>query len=59
MDGAGTERVEEDLQILFPDARIARLDLDSANNKNTHFQTVDDFANRRIDILVGTQMVTK
>lgn len=59
MAGAGTERIEEDLQILFPDARIARLDLDSANNKNTHFQTVDDFANRRIDILVGTQMVTK
>lgn len=59
MKGFGTERVEEDLSILFPDARIARMDLDSTTEKNRYAQLLSDFEERRIDILVGTQMVTK
>ena len=59
MVGIGTERIEEDLQILFPDARVARMDLDSTLQKNQYMELLTDFQNRRIDILVGTQMVTK
>ena len=59
MVGIGTERVEEDLQILFPDAHVARMDLDSTLQKNQYMELLRDFADRRIDILVGTQMVTK
>ena len=59
MTGIGTERVEEDLQIMFPEARVARMDLDSTLQKNQYIELLNDFANRRIDILVGTQMVTK
>lgn len=59
MTGIGTERVEEDLQIMFPEARVARMDLDSTMQKNQYMELLNDFAQRRIDILVGTQMVTK
>lgn len=59
MMGIGTERIEEDLQIFFPEARIARMDLDSTLQKNLYMELLNDFAERRIDILVGTQMVTK
>ncbi len=59
MVGIGTERVEEDLQILFPDAVVARMDLDSTMQKNQYLELLNDFQQRRIDILVGTQMVTK
>ncbi|MBP5676917.1 MAG: primosomal protein N' [Bacteroidales bacterium] len=59
MVGIGTERVEEDLQILFPDAKVGRMDLDSTLQKNQYLELMNDFENRRLDILVGTQMVTK
>ena len=59
MTGVGTERIEEDLQILFPDARVARMDLDSTLQKNQYLELLNDFEQHRIDILVGTQMVTK
>lgn len=59
MKGFGTERIEEDLAILFPEARVARMDLDSTMQKNRYAQMLADFEERRIDILVGTQMVTK
>ena len=59
MVGIGTERIEEDLQIMYPDARVARMDLDSTMQKNQYVELLNDFQNRRIDILVGTQMVTK
>jgi primosomal protein N' (replication factor Y) len=59
MKGFGTERVEEDLQILFPSARIARMDLDTTRTKHAHQQIITDFEERKIDILVGTQMITK
>ena len=59
MVGIGTERVEEDLQIMFPDARVARMDLDSTLQRHLYLDLLRDFEERRIDILVGTQMVTK
>lgn len=59
MAGVGTERIEEDLQILFPEARVARMDLDTTLQKGRYLDLINDFENRRIDILVGTQMVTK
>lgn len=59
MVGIGTERIEEDLQIMYPDATVARMDLDTTLQKNQYLELLNDFQNRRIDILVGTQMVTK
>jgi primosomal protein N' (replication factor Y) len=59
MTGVGTERIEEDLQIMFPEARVARMDLDSTLQKNHYLELLNDFEQHKIDILVGTQMVTK
>ncbi|MDD4602659.1 MAG: primosomal protein N' [Bacteroidales bacterium] len=59
MKGFGTEKVEEELSLLFPKARIARMDLDTTRSKYSHQQIITDFELRKIDILVGTQMVTK
>lgn len=59
MKGVGTERIEDDLSILFPKARVARMDLDSTLQRNRYLEILNDFQERRIDILVGTQMVTK
>ena len=55
--GFGTERIEEEARQLFPSARMARLDLDSA--KNGYETILDDFQEGRTDILIGTQMVSK
>ncbi|MEI6020867.1 MAG: primosomal protein N', partial [Bacteroidota bacterium] len=57
--GMGTEKIEEDIEILFPKARIARMDLDSTRSKYAYKQLIDDFEAGEIDILIGTQMVTK
>ena len=57
--GFGTERLEEEIKELFPQARVARMDLDSTRKKDSYQQIIDDFATHRIDILIGTQMVTK
>ncbi len=57
--GFGTERVEEELSLIFPDAKIARLDLDSTRTKNGMQQIIADFQERKNDILIGTQMVAK
>ena len=59
MRGFGTEKVEEEIQFFFPDAKIARLDYDSTRNKNAYRRILSDFENKKIDILVGTQMITK
>lgn len=59
MRGFGTEKVEEELGLIFPQARIARMDLDTARSKYAHQKIIADFEDRKIDILVGTQMVTK
>ncbi len=57
--GAGTQRIEEEAAKLFPNARIARLDSDTAQNKTFETKTIRDFSSGNIDILIGTQMVTK
>lgn len=57
--GYGTERIEDDIDSLFPDAGILRMDLDTTRNKNSYEKIIDDFSSRKADILVGTQMVTK
>ena len=57
--GFGTERLEEEIQGLFPEARVARMDLDSTRKKDAYQIIIDRFANHEVDILIGTQMVTK
>jgi primosomal protein N' (replication factor Y) (superfamily II helicase) len=57
--GFGTERVEDELKIHLPEARIGRLDLDTARTRTQHSKIITDFEDKEIDILVGTQMVTK
>ncbi|MBW8685139.1 replication restart helicase PriA [Chitinophaga rhizophila] len=55
----GTEKIEDDLQQLFPKARIARMDMDAVRNKDSHNKMIQLLEQRDIDILVGTQMVVK
>lgn len=57
--GFGTEQIEEELQLYFPLAKIARMDLDTTRGKHAYQQIISDFEDQEIDILVGTQMVTK
>ncbi|SMO81464.1 replication restart helicase PriA [Solitalea koreensis] len=57
--GFGTEKIEDELAILLPNARITRMDLDTTRTKFGYQQIINDFEDRKIDILVGTQMVTK
>jgi len=57
--GFGTERVEEELALLFPEARIARLDVDSTRTKNSLQKIITDFQEGTTNILIGTQMVAK
>lgn len=57
--GAGTQKIEEEAAALFPNARIARLDSDTAQNKTYEKQTIREFSQGKIDILIGTQMLTK
>ena len=57
--GFGTERLEEEIQQLFPCARVARMDLDTTRRKDGHQRIIDQFAQHEVDILIGTQMVTK
>lgn len=57
--GYGTEKLEDQLQILFPAARIQRMDLDTTRAKNAYQQIISEFESGNVDILVGTQMITK
>jgi primosomal protein N' (replication factor Y) len=59
MKGFGTEKLEDELAIYYPDAKIKRMDLDTTRSKFAYQNIIRDFENRQIDILVGTQMVTK
>lgn len=59
MKGFGTEKIEEELAIFYPSAKIARMDLDTTRSKFAHQQIIHDFEEGNVDILVGTQMVTK
>jgi primosomal protein N' (replication factor Y) len=57
--GAGTEKIEEDIEELFPQAKVARMDLDSTRSKYAYEKIITGFEQHKIDILVGTQMVSK
>ncbi|ERM82027.1 primosomal protein N' [Rhodonellum psychrophilum GCM71 = DSM 17998] len=57
--GLGTERIEESLSLLFPEARVARMDLDTTRSKYGYQRLLEEFGAGNIDILVGTQMITK
>ena len=57
--GFGTEKIEDEIKLLFPDARVARMDLDTTRARNAYEQLIWQFETGKIDILVGTQMVTK
>ncbi len=57
--GFGTEKVESEVNRLFPQARVARVDTDSIRRKGSHEQILQDFRDHKIDILVGTQMIAK
>jgi primosomal protein N' (replication factor Y) len=57
--GFGTEKIEDELSLLVPEARIARLDLDSTRSKFAYGRILSAFEARTIDILIGTQMITK
>ena len=59
MHGFGTEKVEEDLQVILPEAKVARLDLDTTRSRNDYQNILEAFQEKETDILVGTQMVTK
>ncbi len=59
LEGFGTEKVEDELQIYLPEAKIGRMDFDTVRTKNAHAQIINDFEEGRLQILVGTQMVTK
>jgi primosomal protein N' (replication factor Y) len=57
--GFGTEKIQDDLELIFPEAKMARLDLDSAKTRKAYESIIDNFENRQIDILIGTQMISK
>jgi primosomal protein N' (replication factor Y) len=57
--GFGTEKIEDEIKIVFPDARVARMDQDTTRNKNSFNKIIRAFEERRIDILIGTQMISK
>jgi primosomal protein N' (replication factor Y) len=59
MKGFGTERLEEELSSLLPTLSIGRMDLDTTRSKHGHYKIIEDFQEGRIEVLVGTQMVSK
>ncbi|MCW3806466.1 replication restart helicase PriA [Plebeiibacterium marinum] len=57
--GFGTEKIEEDIKIIFPDAKVARMDLDTARTRKSHETLIGNFERGEVDILIGTQMISK
>ena len=57
--GFGTEKIEDDIQALFPEARVARMDLDTTRTRTAYERIIADFEQGKTDILIGTQMVSK
>ena len=57
--GFGTEKIEDDIRLLFPDARVARMDLDTTRTRTAYEKIIADFEDGKTDILIGTQMVSK
>jgi primosomal protein N' (replication factor Y) len=59
MLGFGTEKIEDELSLMFPNKVVKRLDLDTTRSKHAYEEIIEEFEQRRIDILIGTQMITK
>lgn len=59
LSGQGTQKIEDELKSLFPDAKILRMDTDSMYSKHSYTKNFEDFANQKYDILIGTQMIAK
>ena len=57
--GFGTERIEDDIKLIFPEARVARMDLDTTRTRTAYEKIIADFEQGKTDILIGTQMVSK
>ena len=57
--GLGTQRIEEEMADLFPSIKVGRMDLDTTRSKNAHSRILEAFSNHKLDVLVGTQMVSK
>jgi len=57
--GFGTEKIEDEIRLLFPDARVSRMDMDTTRTKKAYEKLISDFEQQKVDILIGTQMVTK
>jgi primosomal protein N' (replication factor Y) len=57
--GFGTEQIQQEIDLLFPEAKVARMDLDTTRGKYSYDRIISSFENKEVDILVGTQMVTK
>ncbi|MCQ2202864.1 MAG: primosomal protein N' [Bacteroidales bacterium] len=57
--GYGTEKIEEEVKSVFPEARVVRMDLDTARSRQAYEKIIGDFENYKYDILVGTQMISK
>lgn len=57
--GFGTEKIEDEIRLIFPDARVSRMDLDTTRSKKAYEKLISDFEEHKVDILIGTQMVTK
>jgi len=57
--GTGTQRIEEELNNMFPNARIVRMDVDTTSKKGSHERIINDFKQEKYDILLGTQMIAK
>ena len=57
--GMGTEKLEQELEKLYPNARIKRMDADTTRNKGSHEDIINKFSNHEYDILLGTQMISK
>lgn len=57
--GYGTEKIEDEIMEMFPDARIARMDLDTTRTKNAYERLINDFSAGKTNLLIGTQMVSK
>jgi primosomal protein N' (replication factor Y) len=57
--GFGTERIEDDIKLIFPEARVARMDLDTTRTRAAYEKIIADFEEGKTDILIGTQMVSK
>jgi len=57
--GFGTEKIEDEIRLLFPDARVSRMDMDTTRSKKAYEKLISDFEQHKVDILIGTQMVTK